>query len=62
MKLLARQLDYWTSRRETRADLLRYCVFLALLVSTWAVLFHVIMVYVEGERHYGSPGCTGRSS
>ena len=51
MKLLARQLDYWTSRRETRADLLRYCAFLALLVSTWAVLFHVIMVYVEGERH-----------
>ena len=54
MTLLARQLDYWTSRRETRANLaglLRYCAFLALLVSVYAVLFHVIMVYVEGERH-----------
>ena len=54
MTLLARQLGYWTSRRETRANLarlLRYLGFLALLVTAYAVLFHVIMVYVEGERH-----------
>ena len=54
MTPLARQLDYWTSRRETRANLaqlLRYLGFLALLVSTYAVLFHVLMLYVEGERH-----------
>ncbi len=54
MTLLARQLAHWTSRRETRANLarlLRYLGFLALLVSTYAVLFHVIMLYVEGERH-----------
>ena len=54
MTLLARQLAHWRSRRETRANLgrlLRYLGFLALLVSTYAVLFHVIMLYVEGERH-----------
>ncbi len=54
MTLLARQLAHWRSRRETRANLarlLRYLGFLALLVSTYTVLFHVIMLYVEGERH-----------
>ena len=54
MTLLARQLAHWRSRRETRANLarlLRYLGFLVLLVSTYAVLFHVIMLYVEGERH-----------
>ena len=54
MTLLVRQLAHWRSRRETRANLarlLRYLGFLALLVSTYAVLFHVIMLHVEGERH-----------
>ena len=54
MTPLARQLAHWRSRRETRANLvrlLRYLGFLALLVSTYAVLFHVIMLHVEGERH-----------
>ncbi len=54
MTLFARQLAHWTSRRETRANLarlLRYLGFLALLVSTYAVLFQVIMRHVEGQSH-----------
>ena len=54
MKFLASQLAYLTTDREIRGNLralLKYLLALAILVTLYAVLFHVIKLTVEGERH-----------
>lgn len=54
MKFLTSQLAYLISERETRANLralVKYILTLVLLILTYAVLFHVIKLSVEGERH-----------
>lgn len=54
MKFLTSQLAYLISERETRANLralLKYILTLVLLILTYAVLFHVIKLSVEGEQH-----------
>jgi voltage-gated potassium channel len=54
MKFLFSQLAYLTSDREIRGNLralLAYLLGLALLITLYAVLFHVIKLTFEGERH-----------
>jgi voltage-gated potassium channel len=54
MKFLTSQLAYLTTEREARANLkalFGYFGFLFALISMYAVLFHVIKLYVEGEQH-----------
>ena len=54
MKFLVSQLAYFTTEREARTNLralVGYLVFLAGLISAYAVLFHVIKLFAEGERH-----------
>ena len=54
MKFLPSQLAYLTTDREARANLRalgRYLGFLGVLVGLYAVLFHVIKLYVEYEQH-----------
>ena len=54
MKFLISQLAFITADHEQRANLrslLKYFAFLAVLVATFAVLFHVIKANVEGEQH-----------
>ena len=54
MKFLASQIAYFMTEREARTNLralLAYVAFLAALVLTYTVLFHVIKLSVEGERH-----------
>jgi voltage-gated potassium channel len=54
MKYLASQFAFLLTDREQRANLralFRYLFFLALLVTLYAVLFHVIKGRVEGEQH-----------
>lgn len=54
MKFLPSQLAYLTTDREARGNLralARYLLFLGLLVAGYAVLFHVIKLYVEHEEH-----------
>ncbi|MFN2444936.1 MAG: TrkA family potassium uptake protein [Vicinamibacterales bacterium] len=54
MKFLPSQLAYLTTDREARANLralVRYLGFLVALVTVYAVLFHVIKLEVEQERH-----------
>ena len=54
MKYLSSQFSVLFPEGETRtnlAALLRYLLFLVLLVSVYAVLFHVIMVRIEGQQH-----------
>ncbi len=54
MKYLASQLALLMTDREQRANiraLLAYLAFLAVLVTSYAVLFHVIKVNIEGEQH-----------
>ena len=54
MKYLASQLGFILSEGETRKDLaalLKYFGFLVLMVTVYAVLFHVIMNRVEGQEH-----------
>ncbi|HTU99520.1 MAG TPA: NAD-binding protein [Luteitalea sp.] len=54
MKFLVSQLAYFTTEREARANLralLGYLGFLAAMVTVYAVLFHVIQLYVEGKEH-----------
>jgi Trk K+ transport system NAD-binding subunit len=53
MKFLTPQLAYLLSQRETRRNLralLRYLSFLTLIVSAYAVIFHVLMLH-EGQDH-----------
>jgi Trk K+ transport system NAD-binding subunit len=54
MKFLGSQFAYLLSQREARSNIaafLKYLLFLAALVIVYAVLFHVIKLNVEGERH-----------
>lgn len=54
MKFLASQIAYFMTEREARANLralLAYVAFLAAMVLTYTVLFHVIKLTVEGEQH-----------
>ena len=54
MKFLATQLAFLMSDREQRINLrslLKYLAFLATLITTYAVLFHVIKTQAEGEQH-----------
>ena len=54
MKYLPSQLAYLTTDREARANLralAKYLSFLVVLVAIYAVLFHVIKLEVEQERH-----------
>ena len=54
MKFLLSQLAYLTSEPEARANLralVKYFAFLALLVTAYAVLFHIIKLRVEHEPH-----------
>ena len=54
MKFLPSQLAYLTTDREARGNLralARYLLFLGMLVAAYAVLFHVIKLYVEHEEH-----------
>ena len=54
MKYLPSQLAYLTADREARGNLralLKYLAFLGLLVTLYAVLFHVIKQTVEHEEH-----------
>ena len=54
MKFLPSQLAYLTTDREARANLRalgRYLAFLGGLVGVYAVLFHLIKLYVEEEQH-----------
>jgi voltage-gated potassium channel len=54
MKFLLSQLAYLTSERDARANLralAKYFAFLAVLVTAYAILFHVIKLRVENEPH-----------
>jgi voltage-gated potassium channel len=54
MKYLSSQFGFMFSGGETRANLsalLKYFAFLALLITVYAVLFHVIKFRFEGEQH-----------
>src|SRR5688572_18382695 len=54
MKYLSSQLGFLFAEGETRANLsalLKYFAFLVLLVTAYAVLFHLIMGRIEGQQH-----------
>jgi Trk K+ transport system NAD-binding subunit len=54
MKYLSSQFGYMFNAGETRANLaalVKYFTFLTLLIATYAVIFHMIMVQVEGQQH-----------
>ena len=53
MKLVSTQLAYYFKDRSVQSNiraLLRYVIFIFLVIVLFAVLFHVIMLY-EGQRH-----------
>ena len=54
MKYLSSQFSVLFPEGETRtnlAALLKYLLFLILLISLYAVVFHVIMIRIEGQQH-----------
>jgi voltage-gated potassium channel len=54
MKYLSSQLGFLFSEGETRTNLtalLRYFVFLLVMVAVYAALFHLIMIRIEGQQH-----------
>ena len=54
MKYLSSQLGFLLAEGETRANLaalLKYFAFLVLLVTAYAVIFHLIMGRIEGQQH-----------
>ena len=54
MKYLSSQFGYMFAAGDTRANLkalLRYFAFLAVLITVFAVIFHIIMLRVEGQQH-----------
>jgi Trk K+ transport system NAD-binding subunit len=54
MKYLASQLGFLFSEGESRENLtalFKYFVFLAVMITVYAVLFHVIMGRIEGQQH-----------
>jgi membrane protein required for beta-lactamase induction len=54
MKYLSSQFGLLFAAGETRANLkalLRYFAFLIVMIAAYAVLFHLIMIRVEGQQH-----------
>lgn len=54
MKFVATQLSFFMGDAQLRRNvrsLLKYVAFLVAVVVVFAVVFHLIMLYVEGERH-----------
>ncbi len=54
MKYLGSEFAYLVSEREMRGNLrslMKYLAFLVSLIVLYAVLFHLIMVHVEGQQH-----------
>src|SRR5690606_30096380 len=54
MKLVTPQLAYFFSDRQARRNvrsLLKYLAFVVAIVIVFAVIFHIIMVEVEGVEH-----------
>jgi voltage-gated potassium channel len=54
VKFIISQVAYLVTDREQRANLralLKYLLFLAVLITTYAILFHVIKLNVEHEQH-----------
>ena len=54
MKYLSSQFGFLFSAGETRTNLkalFKYFVFLIVLITAFAVLFHLIMARVEGQQH-----------
>ncbi len=54
MKFLGSEFGYLVSQREMRGNLralLRYLLLLLAIITSYTVLFHVIMVYLEGQQH-----------
>ncbi len=54
MKFLGAQLSYFLGQREIRRNiraLINYLVFLSAMILVFSVLFHFIMLYVEGREH-----------
>jgi len=52
MKFLISQVSYFLNQRDSRRNigaLTKYLVFLLLVIALFTVLFHVIMLYVEGR-------------
>jgi voltage-gated potassium channel len=52
MKFLTSQVTYFLSRGESRqniAALLKYLVFLLAVIAAFTIIFHLLMVYVEGR-------------
>ncbi len=54
MKFMISQLSYLFREREARRNLralLKYLVFVVAVITVYAVMFHFIMFYAEGQRH-----------
>jgi Trk K+ transport system NAD-binding subunit len=54
MKFLSTQLTFFFSQRQIRQNiraLLKYVLFLIVVIAAYSVLFHFIMLYFEGRRH-----------
>ncbi|QXD13827.1 NAD-binding protein [Rhodocaloribacter litoris] len=54
MKFVSTQLSYFFSDPQVRRNvrsLLKYLAFLGVVIAVYAVLFHVIMLEVEGQQH-----------
>ncbi|MEF8940758.1 MAG: NAD-binding protein [Salinivenus sp.] len=54
MKTISTHLSYFLKDREVKRNLsilLRYVVILVAVIAVYTVVFHFIMVYVEGEEH-----------
>lgn len=54
MKFVSSQLAYFLSEREQRQNvraLVRYVILLLLIMASYTVLFHLIMIHVEDQRH-----------
>lgn len=54
MKFLVSQVSYFLSRQESRQNvraLLKYLLFLVAVILLFTILFHFLMLYVEGKEH-----------
>ncbi len=54
MKFLGSQISYFLSEQETRRNvwaLVKYVVFLLAVITVFSLLFHLIMLYKEGQYH-----------
>ena len=54
MKFLSSQISYFLSEKDARQNiraLLKYLLFLLAIIAVYSVIFHLIMLYVEGRYH-----------